>query len=778
MSPQIVKFIIAGLALLIIGVQVLFGAIRGLKKSTFRLIWIFAWGVICLLLSSLIAKALVNIDISFLHISVNGEEISTLPAYIQKMLESSNPDIAQAMADNPQMYELCMQIAVSVINLVVFELLFWVVKYLLYPLWAILAKVFFGKKKKAKTEERNVYIKQKEAKPKKHGLLGMLIGVASGLVVAFFAFIPLKTVSDLVVLAEAETTVEYDGATQKGIVSQYAGSYIDYVYVYEDSFVNKAFKYTGLGYVQNLGGDILLNTKHNGKSINLKNEIKTFGGAYVDYEKIAQYDLHNLTKENINEILPLANDLQTRVLSSNLVKSVYEEMAPYLVKNMLIKDNYFIKIPTFGNELLDNMVRDSLSTIFGITITETTNELDEVVKTAEIDKTKVTSLDEIGADATKALELAKTLNDNDFVVMILNNDFSFDSIQEKLTVELGEEVVNTLFDLNLFIKIVPVVVEPAIKQAISLVPTIEYDGAETKFEFTEIDGGIQTENFKYFLENSITNAIKVVKNIDTETVIYINPNDFSKLGEIIDNLKLGTVISRDTFDSGINYLTTYAKKLIAEAGLNAEIENILVTMINKVNGVGSYELELKHIGDAYQVYMGAETISLELIEDVFDELLDTYMYKSSLTEIFDYVISQIEDIDFGPLDIKDDLIAQINQDKENNVNIITILLQMEDLSSEINAIRYVPELADINRAYLINIGETIDNISTKFSLIVNEDAQRKAGEYVVDRIDEEVQASDLTAEQKQSIQEICESLTTDTSFADLFTQIADALNLE
>lgn len=778
MSPQIVKFIIAGLALLIIGVQVLFGAIRGLKKSAFRLIWIFAWGVICLLLSSLIAKALVNIDISFLHISVNGEEISTLPAYIQKMLESSNPDIAQAMADNPQMYELCMQIAVSVINLVVFELLFWVVKYLLYPLWAILAKVFFGKKKKAKTEERNVYIKQKEAKPKKHGLLGMLIGVASGLVVAFFAFIPLKTVSDLVVLAEAETTVEYDGATQKGIVSQYAGSYIDYVYVYEDSFVNKAFKYTGLGYVQNLGGDILLNTKHNGKSINLKNEIKTFGGAYVDYEKIAQYDLHNLTKENINEILPLANDLQTRVLSSNLVKSVYEEMAPYLVKNMLIKDNYFIKIPTFGNELLDNMVRDSLSTIFGITITETTNELDEVVKTAEIDKTKVASLDEISADATKALELAKTLNDNDFVVMILNNDFSFDSIQEKLTVELGEEVVNTLFDLNLFAKIVPVVVEPAIKQAISLVPTIEYDGAETKFEFTEIDGGIQTENFKYFLENSITNAIKVVKNIDTETVIYVNQNDFSKLGEIIDNLKLGTVISRDTFDSGINYLTTYAKKLIAEAGLNAEIENILVTMINKVNGVGSYELELKHIGDAYQVYMGAETISLELIEDVFDELLDTYMYKSSLTEIFDYVISQIEDIDFGPLDIKDDLIAQINQDKENNVNIITILLQMEDLSSEINAIRYIPELADIDRAYLINIGETIDNISTKFSLIVNEDAQRKAGEYVVDRIDEEVQASDLTAEQKQSIQEICESLTTDTSFADLFTQIADALNLE
>ena len=82
-SPQIISLIITGLALLLIAVQVIAGSIRGLKKSVFRLIWIFGWGVVCILISSVIAKLLVNMDISFLNIYVNGTKITTLPAYIQ-----------------------------------------------------------------------------------------------------------------------------------------------------------------------------------------------------------------------------------------------------------------------------------------------------------------------------------------------------------------------------------------------------------------------------------------------------------------------------------------------------------------------------------------------------------------------------------------------------------------------------------------------------------------------------------------------------------------------
>lgn len=811
MSPQIIKYIIAGVALLIIGVQVMFGAIRGLKKSLFRLVWIFAWGVVCLLISSMIAKAIVNIDISFLHLQFNGEEVSTLPAFIQKMLE-------ERIGENPQVCELALQIAISILNLVVFELLFWVVKYLLYPVWAILAKVFFGKKKKAKSEERNVYIKEKETKPKKHGFLGMLIGIASGIVVAMFAFMPLKTVSDLVVLAEAETTVNYEGATQKGLVSQYAGDYIDYVYVYENSFVNKAFTYTGLGFVQGFGGDFLTKTKYNGTTFTFKNEIKTFGGAYVDFEKIRHYDLQNLTKESIDEIIPLANDLQSRVFSSDFLKSVYENIVPTVVGDMLTKSDYIIKFPTFENELIDKLVKESACSILGLTITETTDTDNNVVKTATYDPTKLTSLNDVKSDATKVLELAKTLNntyrlddeDNEIYLIeeFMNNPISFELFQNNLTVEIGENVVGTLFGLNVIDKLVPIIVEPALEELIETqVPTVTYDGVDTIFEFTPLAGaeGLTAKNLGDFLTTSITNAIQVLKNIDLDNSPYIQASDFVKVGEIIDGLR-GTpvidevtgeqatdpitgklvfepkILSTETFDSGINYITAYAKSFVADSEIQEEIKNVLIAMINGLGSVGSYQNELAQVGAAYSVWMSGETISLELMESAFDEILHTDMYDSCKGMLFDNAIEQIEEIDFGPLEnVQLAIIDQLNGyktlDKEHNINIITLLIQMDDLRVDVNAIRYVPDNIDDLKAYLTTdgTGALIDDLTDKYSLIVSDNMKKEIGGFVAEKVNEYVQDSDLPNEYKEAVEDVYNSMTDETSFEELFAQFAEAL---
>ena len=74
MSPQLISMAISLIAVLIIAVHVLVGMVRGFKKSVFRLIWIAATGILCLIFCRFIANALVNFDISFMHLSVNGEK--------------------------------------------------------------------------------------------------------------------------------------------------------------------------------------------------------------------------------------------------------------------------------------------------------------------------------------------------------------------------------------------------------------------------------------------------------------------------------------------------------------------------------------------------------------------------------------------------------------------------------------------------------------------------------------------------------------------------------
>ncbi len=635
-TPQLISLIISLVAVFFIFVSFVLGAIRGLKKSVFRLVWILAWGIVCLVFSGIIAKALVNVNISFLHLNVNGEAVSTLPEYIQKLISSSNPDVSQMMADNPRVFELCTQIAICVLNLFFFEVLFWVVKWLLYPIWAIFAAIIFKKNKTKKSKDENdVYVREK--KPKKHAFFGALVGIGTGLIVAFFAFIPLAGISNAVLTLEAETTIEYDGATQKGVVSQYAGDYIEYIYVYEDSILNKVFKYTGIGTVQNLSSNILTTTTFEGKRINLQSEIKEVAPIYVDYSKITNYDFNNLSKQDLNEIIPIIDDLQQHTLSSGIVQSIYDEIVPYLIKNVLTKDDYFIQIPSVNNEILDNMIKNSVRAMFGIT------------ETNEIDKTRLIKIDNIKNDISIMLSIAKDINEADILLDIINNEASLENMQQKITAELGSGIVDKIFETTMVSRLTPVVVEPITQFVLEFVPEVEYNDEITKIEYSAVDGGVTNENVKEFMKAVTTNAIEVFKNIDTNSTTYVSADDFSRLGSILDKLKLGKVISRETFDSAINYLEVFGKKTLQASDLNNDLKEILNAVIDNVSGIGSYETELRYIGQAYTIYDDAESFDIEVGTKMLDKIKSTYIYTSSIDqlidELTDYVVNYINDND-------------------------------------------------------------------------------------------------------------------------------------
>ena len=749
-SPQLISLGISLLALLIIVIQVLAGAIRGLKKSTFRLVWIFAWGMLCLLISSLIAKALVNIDISFLHLSANGQQVSTLPEYIQKMLEASNPDVSQMMADNPQILELCTQIAICVLNLVFFEVLFWLVKWILYPLWAILAAIFFKNKTKSKKKHENVYIRDEVRSPKKHRLLGMLVGLGTGLVVAFFAYVPLAGISNALTMLESETTVEYDGATQKGVISQYAGEYTEYLYVFENSIINKAFKYTGLGTIQNLASNVLTTTSYDGQKINLQSEIKTFAPVYVDYTKITNYDMQNLSKTDIEELLPIIDDAQSRVLSSGIVKSLYNELAPYIVKNMLSNENYFIQLPKFDDEFANIILKDSLRAMFGLNANN------------EFDKNKLTMIDDIKGDFSKVIEIVQSLNDADIAIDIIKGDVTRESLQQKLTTALGENIVDKLFEISIVQKLVPVVVEPSIQKAVELVPEFEYDGVNVSINYVAVSGGVSVDNLKNFAKSTISSAIKVFKNIDTDTVLYVNSADFSELGKVLDNLKIATIISRDTFDSAINYVTKYADKSVSEMEIDESLKPMANILIEKLAGIGSFETEFAYIGNAYKVYLDAEEMSIETGAKMLDKIKQTYIYTSSLDELIgeahdllvDYVSENDMPISISDLDKVVGSIKLIDSYEQEYVKVKNVYDFLTTLSPE--------ELTE--DANLLLLTEKIDESVALGSVLVSDANCKIFLNNFIDKITLPEDFADLTIDDKPILTALKENVQSVTSY--------------
>ena len=126
MNASIISLGITGLVGIFLLFGFLWGLIRGLKKSTFRLSWIIVTAIICLFLTHTITNVLVGLDLSFIGLEHNEQPVSTLSEYLQLILtDSMGNNIVNGM---PATISLITQIPVMLCSPFVFVILFWLFK--------------------------------------------------------------------------------------------------------------------------------------------------------------------------------------------------------------------------------------------------------------------------------------------------------------------------------------------------------------------------------------------------------------------------------------------------------------------------------------------------------------------------------------------------------------------------------------------------------------------------------------------------------------------------
>lgn len=651
MTPQLISTIISLLAVVIIVFQVIWCAGRGLKKSVFRLIWVLAFGILCLLLSSVIANALVNMDISFLGINVDGQDVSTLPAYIAKMLESSNPNMADIITDNPQIMALCTQIASMLLSLVVFELLFWLTKWLLWPLWAILSAVFIKRKTKVVTEQKKlsngtiIPSNTQVIKAKKHAGYGALVGVALGLICSIFTFIPIIGINNALVQIDTKTKVEQGDGTSVGLVTQYLGESADYLNVYNDSIICQVFTYTG---VDALGGAIssgLTTTTYNGEQISLTKEIDEFAPLYVDYQNYQKIDMTNLTKESLSNLLTIASDVSNRALSSDIVGSLYNQLAPYLVDKILNQADYFIQLPDLGNDTLN-----------------------DVLKTA-LDSIKDVKIDDLKNDVLTIIDMAKSINDKDLLVGLVNGTITLSDAQSKLDNTLGQKLNNDLFSMKTINVLLPNIVQSGVK----------YLCEKLNITFVKTQNLTTATNLKTLFSKFFTDAIDIVNGIDTSTPLYISADSFDSVGDIADSIKSSGAISLTTWNNLMDYAVDYIKDNFTNTIEDTNLRSAAGKFVESIKTIENYKTECTYFGDAYkeyQTYMSTDGAKLDIAEcaKIIDKITSSQIYNYNIKlkntnsdSIFASLIAYVKGMDL-PFDTSniDDVVLSIQKlDGEN-----------------------------------------------------------------------------------------------------------------
>lgn len=713
MNTGIINLILTILVALFLVFGFLWGLIRGLKKTAFRAGWIVATAIICLFLTHAITNLIISIDLSFLGLNYNGQSASTLGGFLELVLtDALGSDVANGM---PAALDLITKFPLMICSPFVFVILFWLLKILLWPVWAILARVFFKKQKEEqptrletstliKTDvtpqnqmfvTSNIQKKQIHAKPKanKHGWYGGLVGIALGLVIACFTFVPVFGVMNIVnslnnIQVDASLMQSPDDGNttyahplnttteEKETVSllEFAlGENIEYVNAINGSIGYNLLRFTGMEAIGSAQFNYLTSSNVEGEPVSLSGEVNSILSMAEDAMYIYSFDFNTATKQDIDKILTTAQNMLTKLEKLNLISVLADDAIPYFCNGILNDPDFPVEIPTQENEYLNTLITKALE--LGATYNA---------------KSLINNL-------SAMIDVYKAINDENLIVPLIqqevdmNNEAEIFNFIAGISDEFADKVSTALFKIDVIEKLFPYCINAGLSEACK----------QLEIDFTPIEASPTSEIYKNYIQSDLENSIHIIASLDASSEIYLTPETFPYVGKVLDSLhytyeveengstKEYYIIHPETLDALISKAQTEAKNAI---DVDADLNEILYSIIDNISLIDNFETEFTKFGTAYdymddyiEPFSNAEScaelkdISLTNLGKSIDIINGTTLANGKVIDLYNYFInnyvadSTVDDIPLTDLAIVMNIPANANISFENEFTAINDL---------------------------------------------------------------------------------------------------------
>lgn len=603
MTAQTIGYILSGIAGFFILMGFLFGLKRGYKKSLFRFVWLAVTVVLLLIFSSMITKGLLRLDVSFLNLTVQGEPVTTFYEFMRVFIEE-NPTIQSYIANPSVLTDLAESIPVLLGNIVVFLLLFWLTKILLWPLWAIFASRI-GRKEKMALKRHEITISTSKKRP----WLGGLIGVFSGVLITLVTFMPLIGLSETVIeINESNQVAATSVEAHPGLITDLlvenmgedANNILEYIYCYEESPIGQVFKYTGVNALGNAMFKNVTTVTVNGEAISLTKETKNVARIYKNARKIEDIDFENLTEADIAVLLESAKDIVRDAFSSGVLKTTFDELMPDTIDAILTDPDYDVKIPDTGIVAVNEGIEDILLAVKNLNSTK------------------------ISEDVVKLIEALEIMNDEHILINIYNYAETEEiqyrdnliEILQNLPSTFASSIVGKIFDMNSTSSLAPVIIKMGVKTACEVL------------EVTYVDQSDSTtlSALETMFTNLFDEILDIVANLDFDNAPYVSEENISDIGAILD-----IIVNND-----LMHPTTFAN---LKAKAKEEADKVIDT---KVDELSLASVAKQAITDIFTL-IGDETYSFEDDFTIFENVyisVKTYYDEHPTVDIYDYPLEQ------------------------------------------------------------------------------------------------------------------------------------------
>lgn len=308
-----VSGIIYGMFALFLVLGILFGLKRGLTKSIIRFVAVLISCVAVIFIAQPITNAVLTADISSSGLEIGGVPVTTIEATIVNYISQISV-VAQLMQASPTLKALVTALPTIILNLVLFVLLFFITKGILYFVGLLINK--FAVKKDA---------------PKRR-LWGALVGAVQGIVVFLFVLMPIAGTMNLItdttkVLNNSSTTATASAATvdsgnQTGVDLGNV-NISNVVDEYNDIFIIKMFNAIGYKSLTNSVFDKLTTMElSDTQSTTLRTEATVLAKVVTGYDKLKNVDVSKFSAENETD----AKNLIDAAFESPIIGGVATEL--------------------------------------------------------------------------------------------------------------------------------------------------------------------------------------------------------------------------------------------------------------------------------------------------------------------------------------------------------------------------------------------------------------------------------------------------------------------
>ncbi len=616
MDASIISVALISLFFFFVVLGFICGWVRGLNKSLVRILIVLCMAVLAFFIVPPITKAILTMNISKFNLVIADTPVMTVQDLVGDLIRKV-PFISDIVDASPTFEGFIEVMPQMLVNVVLFVVVFFLLKWISMIIYWIVAGVCFNKKKMAGKE--------------KHGFIGAVVGAVQGLIVALVVFVPvfgvIDTAKPVVNAIRAEATAETETNSQgaqegNDAISKAVDEYGVYFDAADQNWVFKTLGAVGVRQLSDAMFDGLTTVKvkiTNGTTssnvkYSLRKEVKTIANVYPDFRTVTNGGFNIRNNETIEALKNIVNKLYESPVLSGMIR----EVIPSVARTWRADENATfcgVKRPMFESESVNKM-------------------FDALLRNLE----NPVEPDAIKNDIVTGIELIELCNKEGILDVVAGDK----DIMDVLNHPEGEDgviikVINKALESTTFKAVLPEVVDIGMHYVYDILE-ITVDATIGTVDETDPNHGWSKET--QILQNIFTDVYKVYDDINKagEGSDPLHSLNFEALGKVFDDMRESKLLGASAKEIIIALLDS--KILIGEGNDVVErFKTSIKTTLEKDEPI-SFASTFKALGDALDIAREMQDVTqgelnLDKLKDVVKNLNEN---KEALGDVINDVL--------------------------------------------------------------------------------------------------------------------------------------------